>query len=124
MFTADDVVFTLERLKKSDDYKGLFEYFTAAKAIDTYTVDLVTSEPYGLVMAMATYIFPIDKAFYSGTDSKNNKPKDLILKTDYSFANFNESGTGPFNVTEREQGVKTVFTPFCGLLGQEQRRRG
>jgi peptide/nickel transport system substrate-binding protein len=24
MFTADDVVFTLERLKKSDDFKGLF----------------------------------------------------------------------------------------------------
>ena len=112
-FTADDVVFTLERLKKSDDFKGLFEYFTAAKAIDTYTVDLVTSEPYGLVMAMATYLFPMDKAFYSGTDSKNNKPKDLILKTDYSFANFNESGTGPFKVTEREQGVKTVFTRFA-----------
>jgi peptide/nickel transport system substrate-binding protein len=111
-FTADDVVFTLERLKKSDDFKGLFEYFTGAKAVDKYTVDLITKEPYGLVMAMATYIFPMDKAFYSGTDPKNNKPKDLILKTDYSFANFNESGTGPYKVTQREQGVKTTFIRF------------
>ena len=113
MLTADDVVFTLERLKKSDDYKGLFEYFTGAKAVDTLTVDLITKEPYGLVMAMATYIFPMDKAFYSGMDEKNNKSKDLIIKTDYSFANFNESGTGPFKVTQREQGVKTTFTRFA-----------
>lgn len=112
-FTADDVVFTLERLKKSDDFKGLFEYFTGAKAVDEHTVDLITKEPYGLVMAMGTYIFPMDKAFYSGDDPKNSKPKDLILKTDYSFANFNESGTGPFQVTEREQGVKTIFTRFA-----------
>jgi len=112
-FTAEDVVFTLGRLKKSDDFKGLFEYFTGAKAVDEHTVDLITKEPYGLVMAMATYIFPMDKAFYSGIDPQNNKPKDLILKTDYSFANFNESGTGPFKVTEREQGVKTVYTRFA-----------
>jgi peptide/nickel transport system substrate-binding protein len=113
MFTADDVVFTLDRLKKSDDFKGLFEYFTGAKAVDDHTVDLITKEPYGLVMAMATYIFPMDKAFYSGMDPKNNKPKDLMLKTDYTFANFNESGTGPFTVTQREQGVKTTFTRFA-----------
>ncbi len=111
-FTADDVAFTIQRLKKSDDFKGLFEYFTEAKPVDKHTVDLITKEPYGLVLAMATYIFPMDKAYYSGTDPKNNKPKDLMLKTDYTFANFNESGTGPFQVAQREQGVKTVFSRF------------
>ncbi|PIE63966.1 MAG: nickel/dipeptide/oligopeptide ABC transporter substrate-binding protein [Desulfobacterales bacterium] len=112
-FTAEDVVFTLNRLKKSDDYKGLFETFTEAKAVDAHTVDIITKEPYGLVMAMATYIFPLDAKFYSGIDEKNNKPKDEIIKTDYSFANFNESGTGPFQVVGREQGVKTVFQRFA-----------
>ncbi|MBC16288.1 MAG: nickel/dipeptide/oligopeptide ABC transporter substrate-binding protein [Desulfovibrio sp.] len=111
-FTAEDVAFTLDRLKKSDDFKGLFTTFTGAEVVDKYTVDLVTKEPYGLVMAMATYIFPMDKAFYSGMDEKNNKPKDAIIKTDYSFANYNESGTGPFFVESREQGVKTVFKRF------------
>ena len=113
-FTAEDVVFTLARLKKSDDYKGLFENFAEAKVVDPHTVDLITKEPYGLVMAMGTYIFPMDKKFYTGADEKNGKTKDLIIKTDYSFANFNESGTGPFTVAEREQGVKTVFTRFAG----------
>jgi len=112
-FTADDVVFSLDRLKTSDDFKGLFEYFTGAKAVDTHTVDLITKEPYGLVMAMATYIFPMDKKFYSGIDPENGKPKDLMLKTDYTFANFNESGTGPFMVAEREQGVKTTYKRFA-----------
>jgi peptide/nickel transport system substrate-binding protein len=111
-FTAEDVAFTLDRLKKSDDYKGLFEPFVAANIVDPYTVDLVTAKPYGLVLNMATYLFPLDKKFYTGTDDKG-KPKDLILKTDYSFANENESGTGPFAVTSREHGVKTVFTRFA-----------
>lgn len=112
-FTAEDVVFTLNRLKQSDDFKGIFAIFEKAVATDKYVVDLVTTEPYGLVLNTATYIFPMDKAFYSGTDPKNNKPKDMILKTDYSFANYNQSGTGPFKVTSREQGVKTVFTRFA-----------
>ena len=111
-FTAEDVVFTVNRLKKSDDYKGLFEPFAEAKAVDAHTVDLITKQPYGLVLNMATYIFPMDNKFYTGTDDKG-KEKDLIIKTDYSFANENESGTGPFAITHREQGVKTVFTRFA-----------
>ncbi|MBG0789081.1 MAG: ABC transporter substrate-binding protein [Desulfovibrionaceae bacterium] len=111
-FTADDVVFTVDRLKKSEDYKGLFEPFVGAKAVDAHTVDLITKKPYGLVLNMATYVFPMDSKFYSGTDDKG-KAKDTIVKTDYSFANENESGTGPFMVTHREQGVKTVFTRFA-----------
>ena len=111
-FTAEDVAFTLDRLKKSDDFKGLFEPFTGAKIVDANTVDLITAKPYGLAMNMATYLFPMDKKFYTGPDEKNGKTKDLIIKTDYSFANMNESGTGPFTITSREQGVKTVFTRF------------
>ncbi|MGE4469542.1 MAG: ABC transporter substrate-binding protein [Desulfovibrio sp.] len=111
-FTAKDVVWTLARLKKSQDFKGLFEPFEKAVAVDDYTVDLVTKEPYGLLLSMATYIFPMDSEFYSGTDEKG-LPKDAIVKTDYSFANINESGTGPFTVVHREQGVKTEFARFA-----------
>ncbi|MFH1912680.1 MAG: ABC transporter substrate-binding protein [Pseudomonadota bacterium] len=111
-FTAADVAFTLERLKKSDDYKGLFEPFVAVNIVDEHTVDLVSAKPYGLALNMATYIFPLDKQFYTGTDDKGLE-KDRIVKTDYSFANENESGTGPFAVTYREQGVRTVFTRFA-----------
>lgn len=110
-FTAKDVKFTLDRLKKSQEFKGLFEPFEGATVVDDYTVDIKTKKPYGLVLAMSTYIFPMDSAFYSGTD-ESGQPKDAIVKTGPSFANNNESGTGPFIVTEREQGVKTQFKRF------------
>ncbi len=110
-FTAKDVVWTLERLKKSQDFKGLFEPFEGAKAVDKYTVDLITKKPYPLVLNMATYLFPMDSEFYTGIDDQG-KPKDAIIKTDYSFANVNESGTGKYMVTSRQQGVKVVFDEY------------
>ncbi len=111
-FTAKDVVFTLNRLKQSPDFKGLFEPFEGAVAVDDHTVDLKTHKPYGLVLAMATYLFPMDSAFYTGTDD-SGQPKDAIVKAGPSFALTNESGTGPFKVTYREHGVKTEFERFA-----------
>jgi peptide/nickel transport system substrate-binding protein len=111
-FTAKDVKFTVERLKKSVDFKGLFEPFEGVKIVDDYTVDIVTKKPYALLLNMATYIFPMDMDFYTGTDD-TGQPKDAIVKVGPSFALLNESGTGPFKVTYREQGVKTVFTRFA-----------
>lgn len=111
-FTAEDVVFTVARLKESPDFKGLFEPFVGAKAVDSHTVDLITKNPYGLVMAMATYIFPMDKEFYSGK-AADGKMKDAITKHGDTFAASNVSGTGPFVITSREQGVKVEFDRFA-----------
>lgn len=111
-FTAKDVKFTLERLKKSVDYKGLFELFTDAAIVDDYTVDIKTKKPYALLLRMCTYIFPMDSAFYSGTDD-SGQPKDAIVKIGPSFALAHESGTGPYRVAEREHGVKLVLERFA-----------
>jgi len=106
--TAKDVLFTFNRLKESPDFKGVFASFKEAKMVDDYTVDLVTEKPFPLVLHNATYIFPMDSAFYAGMDSKG-KPKDAIVKAGDSFASRNMSGTGPFTITSREQGVKVEF---------------
>jgi len=111
-FTAEDVVFTVERLKQSPDFKGLFAPFEAVKAVDDYTVDLITREPYPLVLTMATYIFPMDKAFYTGPD-EDGEPKDAIVKHGSTFASTHASGTGPFEVRAREQGVRLEFERFA-----------
>lgn len=107
-FTAKDVVWTMDRLKRAPDYKGLFEPFAPAKAVDNYTVDIITHKPYGLVLNMMTYLFPMDSAFYTGTD-QNGQPKDAVNKTAPSFANLNASGTGPFKVKSRQQDVEMVL---------------
>ena len=111
-FTAKDVKFTLDRLKKSVDFKGLFEPFTEAVVVDSHTVDIKTKKPYALLLRMCTYIFPMDSAFYSGTD-ENGQPKDAIVKIGPSFALNHESGTGPYRVSEREHGVKMVMDRFA-----------
>lgn len=110
-FTAKDVQWTLARLKESQDFKGLFETFVEARPVDDHTVDIITSKPYGLVLSMATYLFPMDSVFYSGVDA-SGQSKAVIAKTGPSFANTNQSGTGPFRVTFRQHGVRTVFERF------------
>ncbi len=119
-FTAADVAFTLDRLKKSPDFKGLFTPFTEAKIIDDHTVDLITEKPYPLVMTMGTYFFPMDSKFYSGTD-KNGNPKDMVKKHGDAFASANESGTGPFVVTKREQGVRVEFDRFADYWDKDSK---
>jgi peptide/nickel transport system substrate-binding protein len=110
--SAEDVVWTFNRLKQSPDFKALFEPFTEARAVDDLTVDLVTKGPYPLVLNLATYIFPMDRAFYAGLDERG-KPKDAIVKHGASFASTHASGTGPFIVTEREQGVRMKLKRFA-----------
>ena len=109
--TALDVAWTFDRLKKSPDFKGIFAPFEALNAVDKYTVDIVTKEPYPLVLHTATYIFPMDRKFYDGYD-ENGKPKDAIVKHGDAFASTQVSGTGPFIITSREQGVKIDFERF------------
>src|SRR4029078_13639555 len=111
-FSSADVVWTFNRLKQSPDFKALFEPFSEAKAVDDLTVDLVTKRSYPLALNLATYIFPMDREFYAGTDERG-KPKDAIGKSGAAFASTHASGTGPFIVTAREQGVKLELKRFA-----------
>ena len=111
-FTARDVKFTFDRFYKSPDFKGLFTPFDGCTIVDDHTVDIKTKKPYALLINMATYIFPLDSKFYSGTDA-SGQPKDAVVKIGPSFALQNSSGTGPFKVVEWEQGAKYVFERFA-----------
>ncbi|ODC03460.1 nickel/dipeptide/oligopeptide ABC transporter substrate-binding protein [Terasakiispira papahanaumokuakeensis] len=109
--TATDVAWTFERLKNSPDFKAIFAPFSGIKVIDDYTFELITAEPYPLVLNAATYLFPMDHAFYSGKDESGH-PKSEIVKHGNSYASTHLSGTGPYTVTERQQGVRVEFQRF------------
>lgn len=100
--TAEDVVWTIERLKSSPDFKGLFAGWTSARAVDDYTIEIKTEGPSPLILHTATYVFPMDKDFYEEGGAEITKHGD-------SFASQHASGTGPFTIESREQGVKMVF---------------
>ena len=110
--TTKDVKWTFDRLVDSPDYKAIFAPFADLKVVDEYTFDLVTKEPYPLVLNSATYIFPMDSQFYSGKDDKG-RDKGLIKKHSDTFASRNFSGTGPYVITDRQQGVKVQFERFA-----------
>ncbi|MEZ9291256.1 ABC transporter substrate-binding protein [Vibrio lentus] len=109
--TADDVVWTFERLQASPDFKSIFTPYEKMVKVDDYTVELVSKAAYPLVLQTATYIFPMDSKFYSGQTAEGNDKSELV-KHGNSFASTNVSGTGPFIVTQREQGVKVTFERF------------
>jgi len=109
--TAADFKWTFNRLKASPDFQAKFASFTALNVIDDYTIDLVTNGPYPLLLNAATYLFPMDSKFYTGTDA-NGKDKGAIVKNGSSFASTHLSGTGPFKVVAREPGVKITFERF------------
>lgn len=111
--TADDVVWTFDRLKVSPDFKAIFEPFEKLVKVDDHTVEIVSKGAYPLVLQSATYIFPMDSKFYSGKDDAG-KDKAEIVKHGNSYASTHVSGTGPFIVTAREQGVKVDFERFDG----------
>ena len=104
--TAEDVKWTFDRLKSSPDFKGIFVAFKELKVVDDQTFDIVTDGPFPLVLHTATYIFPMDRAFYEKGGAEITKHGD-------SFASKNVSGTGPFTVVSREQGIKVVFKRFA-----------
>lgn len=108
--TADDVVWTFDRLKSAQDFKAIFAAFESMKKVDDYTVEIKSFKPFPLVLQTATYIFPMDKKFYSG--KIDGKEKGAIVKHGSSYASTHVSGTGPFIVTSREQGIKVVFERF------------
>lgn len=109
--TTKDVKFTFDRLKKSQDFKAIFQPFSGINVIDDYTFELVTKDPFPLLLNTATYIFPMDSKFYSGK-TDDGKDKSAIIKNGNSFASTHLSGTGPFTVTKRQQGVRVEFKRF------------
>ncbi len=106
--TTKDIQFSFNRLKESPDFKGIFTEFESVNIVDDHTFDLVTKSAFPLVLNNATYIFAMDSQFYTGKDA-NGKDKGAIIKSGDSFASRNLSGTGPFVVKSREQGVRVEF---------------
>ena len=106
--TADDVKWTLERIRKAPDWKGLFGAFKDAVVVDSHTVDFHFNRPEPLALNLLTYLFPMDSRFYSGMDA-NGRPKDLISMAEPVFANGSESGTGPFRAVSRDLGSNMVL---------------
>ncbi|MFD2264510.1 ABC transporter substrate-binding protein [Lacibacterium aquatile] len=106
-FTADDVVFSLERARMDgSDVKSKLASIDTIKKVDDFTVDLITKVPDPLLPGQLGTVFILSKQWAE----KNNamKPTD-VKKKEEGFITRNANGTGPFQLVTREPGVRTTL---------------
>ena len=106
-FTADDVVFSVERaLSATSQFKTVVQGVASAKKIDDLTVDLIMAEPNPVLLNHLFSFRIMNKAW----SIKNNSrfPQNYRDKED-TFSSRNANGTGPFMVKERQTDVRTVL---------------
>ncbi len=105
---ADDVVFSVGRLStEGSDMKVVAALIKEAKAVDEYTVDLITAAPNPILPLQLEIFYIMDKQWAEknkATEATNVKGDD-----EGNYANLNANGTGPFTVESRQSGVKTVL---------------
>jgi peptide/nickel transport system substrate-binding protein len=106
-FTADDVVFSLNRAKQpSSDFKGYVDSVIEIKKIDTYTVHMITKGPNPILPNQVTQISIMSKAW--AEKHKVEKPQDFKNKEE-TYAIRNAMGTGPFILKKRDPGIETIM---------------
>jgi len=117
-FTAEDVVFSFGRAKaESSDMKGYIEAVTEIKAVDDFTVHLITAGPTPILPNQLTNLFIMDKdwAMQHGVEL----PQDYKEKEE-TYAVRNANGTGPFKLEIREPDTRTVLVLNENWWGLDQ----
>lgn len=106
-FTADDVVFSVERAKSPSSQ--IAAYANAAgtpRKIDPLTVEFTLPQVNPIFLQHIDTLFIMSKAW----SEKNKVTKPLSFKDkEETYASLNANGTGPYMLVSRQPGVKTVL---------------
>jgi peptide/nickel transport system substrate-binding protein len=106
-FTAEDVVFSINRAKTPDsDMKELLTSITEVRAVDDYTVEMVTDGPNPILPSNLTNLFMMDKGWAEENDTVEVQD---VEGGEQTYATANANGTGPFRLISREPDVRTVL---------------
>ena len=106
-FTADDVVFSYERIKQP---QGTMQIYVAniaeVKKIDDYTVDFILSGPHPILLRNI-----VDFRIMSKSWSEKNRSQSIqdYKAKEENFASRNTNGTGPYMVKSWEPDKRVVF---------------
>ena len=117
-FTADDVVFTIERaFAPTSNFKSYLQGVTGAKKVDDTTVDIVLSTPNPALIQNLTGIRIMSRAW--SEKNKVTRPQDFKEKEE-TFAARNTNGTGRYMLQSRETDVKTVLVENPAWWGKRE----
>jgi peptide/nickel transport system substrate-binding protein len=121
-FTADDVLFTVERtLHPLSIMKWTLQGVASARKIDAHTVELKMTEPNPVLLLHLVNCFVMSKAW--------SKKHGVIHPQNYSareetYAVRNANGTGPYKILSRELDVKTVLVEHAQWWNRNAPDRG
>src|SRR6201747_1074762 len=106
-FTADDVVFSADRVRaKGSNLTTRIAADAKVVKIDDYTVDFILTTPNPILNSQWDTWYIMDKKWAEANNSVAPTP---AAATSPSFASLNANGTGPFSIESHQPGVKTVF---------------
>ncbi len=119
-FTADDVVFSIERAKSpTSDFGAYVATVDRVEKVDDFTIRLHTRGPNPILPDELTEIYMMSRAW--AEEHGVEVPVDPASGEE-SFATRNANGTGPFVVELREPDIRTVLrrnTAWWGLAEPE-----
>jgi peptide/nickel transport system substrate-binding protein len=108
-FTADDVVFSAERVRaKGSNFAVRIPSDAKVVKIDDYTVDFVLSSPNPILINQWDTWYIMSKKWCEENNAVAPTPSSATTPT---FASLNANGTGAFMIESHQPGVKTVFKP-------------
>jgi peptide/nickel transport system substrate-binding protein len=106
-FTADDVVFSAERVrKKGSNLQTRIPTDAKVVKVDDHTVDFILTSPNPILNSQWDTWYIMSKKWAEANNAVEPTP---AAATTPSFASLNANGTGAFSVESHQPGVKTVF---------------
>ncbi len=114
-FTADDVVFSIERAKKEgSNMRQLHVNVESVTAVDDTTVEFQMSGPSPIYPNNLTNTFIMDREWSEANDVV--EPQDYAAGED-NYAVRNTNGTGPYTLAARDPDVRSTLSVFEGHWG-------
>lgn len=114
-FTADDVLFSADRVRSSgSDLKTRIPADAVFKKIDDHTVEVTTTEPSPLLNAVWDTWYIVSKSWAEEHQSAEVAGASAAP----SYISLHANGTGPFVLEAHEPGVRTVWKPNPNWWGK------
>ena len=106
-FTADDVVFSADRVRAAgSNLQTRIAKDAKVVKIDDHTVDFILTSPNPILHSQWDTWYIMDKEW---SEANNAAAPTPAAATSPSFASLNANGTGAFTIESHQPGVKTVF---------------
>ena len=102
-FTADDVIFSYDRVRNWDKsaFKSKVNMIDKVEKIDEYTVKMTTTKPYPVFLRQLTYVSILDKETLTGKDDQ--------------WIGLNPVGTGPYKLVDWSKGSHIKMAANSGF---------